>query len=121
MNFEKDAICHSSSYLIFLQLPNKMMKIVFIGFAVLLLGCEGSRVGAPKQLDEITSNKVAANEKKLYVRDETESLVRVINAISVMKNFERFHSSFSNHFMHLFTLYFDHRLKVALPSMDTGR
>lgn len=54
------------------------MKIVFIGFAVLLLGCEGSRVGAPKQLDEITSNKVAANEKKLYVRDETESLVRVI-------------------------------------------
>ena len=98
-----------------------MMKIVFIGFAVLLLGCEGSRVGAPKQLDEITSNKVAANEKKLYVRDETESLVRVINAISVMKNFERFHSSFSNHVMHLFTLFFDHRLKVALPSMDTGR
>jgi len=67
-----------------------MMKIVLIGFAVLQLGCEGSRVGAPKQLDEITSNKVAANEKKLYVRDETESLVRVINAISVMKKFRAF-------------------------------
>lgn len=56
-----------------------------IGFAVLQLGY-GARVGSPKQLDEITSNEVAPNEKKLYIRDETESLVRVLNAISAVKN-----------------------------------
>jgi len=73
---------------IFSNSPNKMKIITsLIGFAVLQLGCDGARVGSPKQLDEITSNEVAPNEKKLYIRDVTESLVRVIDAISVVKTY----------------------------------
>lgn len=93
------------------------MKIItpLIGFAVVLqLGCDGARVGSPKQLHEITSNEVAHIEQKLYIRDETESLVRE-KCEKCHEKIVAFHPT-----RHSSRFIFDHRLKVTLPSTDTG-
>jgi hypothetical protein len=49
----------------------------FLTFALWHLGCEGSRVGAPKQQEGGLSNEKASYNNKAHIRDDTKSFVRI--------------------------------------------
>ena len=48
-----------------------------LAFALWHLGCDGARVGVPKQQEGGLSNGLAPYEEKKYIRDESESVVRI--------------------------------------------
>ncbi len=49
----------------------------FLAFALWHLGCEGARVGAPKQHEGGLSNEEASYNEKVRIQDDTKSFVRM--------------------------------------------
>ncbi len=56
------------------------MKIAWfralVALALWHVGCDGARVGAPKQQEGSFSNEAAPYEEEMYISDEFESFVR---------------------------------------------
>jgi hypothetical protein len=48
-----------------------------LALALWHVGCDGARVGAPKQQEGSFSNEVAPYEEEMYIPDESESYVRI--------------------------------------------